>query len=167
MYLASQNQFLFLCDLLNKSPDAVAWIYGSPTFSDIRGYVYFYQLISGVLVFAEISGLPHSEGPCSSRVFGFHIHEGSTCTNNREDPFANTGSHYNPYQCSHPHHAGDLPPLFENFGLAFQSVLTNRFCVNEIIGRTVVVHESPDDFVTQPSGNSGVKIACGQILKFS
>lgn len=150
-----------LSDILKKSPDATALITGSP---DIGGYVYFYQLYNGVLVIADISGLPHSDGSCESRVFGFHIHEGSTCTGNSKDPFADTGSHYNPNNCSHPHHAGDLPPLFENDGLAFQVVLTNRFSVNQIIGRSVIIHDSPDDFVTQPAGNSGKKIACGQIF---
>ena len=40
---------------------------------------------------------------------------------------------------------------------------TNRFVPEEIIGRTVVIHENPDDFKTQPSGDSGSKIACGEI----
>ena len=42
------------------------------------------------------------------------------------------------------------------------SVLINKFTVNEIIGRTVIIHSQPDDFTTQPSGNSGKKIACGE-----
>jgi len=44
-------------------------------------------------------------------------------------------------------------------------VLSDRFCVKEIIGRTVIIHSSPDDFYTQPSGNAGTKIACGVIQK--
>ncbi|NLF34637.1 MAG: superoxide dismutase family protein, partial [Clostridiales bacterium] len=45
------------------------------------------------------------------------------------------------------------------------SVLTNRFTVREVIGRSVIVHDSVDDFTTQPSGNSGAMIACGRILR--
>ena len=45
------------------------------------------------------------------------------------------------------------------------SVLINKFTVNEIIGRTVIIHSQPDDFTTQPSGNSGKKIACGEITE--
>lgn len=41
---------------------------------------------------------------------------------------------------------------------------TERFQVHEVIGKTVIVHEKPDDFVSQPSGNAGQKIACGEIL---
>lgn len=44
-------------------------------------------------------------------------------------------------------------------------VYTDRFYVDEIIGKTVIVHEDPDDFHTQPSGNAGKKIACGVILR--
>jgi len=58
-----------------------------------------------------------------------------------------------------------LIPLFSNSGYAWSSFLTNRFTVDQIIGRTVIIHSDPDDFTTQPSGNSGKKIACGEIIK--
>ncbi|NLF57432.1 MAG: superoxide dismutase family protein, partial [Candidatus Hydrogenedens sp.] len=103
--------------------------------------------------------------PCAGEVFGFHIHEGNACTGNASDPFAATGGHFNPQSCPHPQHAGDLPPLFGNNGYAWSSVLTDRFTVDAIAGRTVVIHRRPDDFTTQPSGNSGEKIACGVIKK--
>ena len=80
--------------------------------------------------------------------------------------FTNFGmKHYNPHGCDHPYHAGDLPPLFETSGLALSAFLTDRFTVDEVIGRTVIIHDQPDDFTTQPSGNSGTKIACGVIRR--
>lgn len=45
------------------------------------------------------------------------------------------------------------------------SVFINKFTVKDIIGKVVIIHEMPDDFTTQPSGNSGTKIACGEIEK--
>lgn len=45
----------------------------------------------------------------------------------------------------------------------FMAFLTNRFCVEEVIGGTVIIHLNPDDFYSQHSGGSGKKIACGQI----
>jgi Cu-Zn family superoxide dismutase len=57
-----------------------------------------------------------------------------------------------------------MPPLFAANGHAFSAFLTDRFSINDIIGKTVVIHDSPDDFSTQPSGNSGSKLACGQII---
>lgn len=43
------------------------------------------------------------------------------------------------------------------------SVLINKFKIKDILGKTIIIHDKPDDFVSQPSGNSGTKIACGVI----
>lgn len=90
---------------------------------------------------------------------------GTSCTGNSNDEFANSKAHYNPIDCPHPFHAGDLPPLIENNGYSYMSVLINKFKVNDIIGKVVIIHDMPDDFTSQPSGNSGTKIACGEITK--
>ena len=87
---------------------------------------------------------------------------GSSCTGNKEDEFANAGTHYNPTNCPHPFHSGDLPSLLENNGYAYMSVLLNKFKIKDIIGKVVIIHDMPDDFTSQPSGNSGKKIACGR-----
>lgn len=147
----------------NYKPNSAADISGGEKYPGIRGRVIFRQQKNGVLVTADIYGLPTGETGCDAGVFGFHIHEGEDCGSNGKEPFSNTKGHYNPGDCQHPYHAGDLPPLFENDGYAYMSVLTNRFTATEIIGRTVVIHLQPDDFHTQPSGNSGEKIACGVI----
>lgn len=144
-------------------PNAVAIMHGDSAHPDISGTVRFYQTRSGVLVSAELFGLPAPVGDCQNQIFGFHIHSGASCTRSGLDPFGNSGMHYNPKDCLHPYHAGDLPPLFGNQGYAFSMFLTDHFSVREIIGRTVIVHSLPDDFTTQPSGDSGNKIACGEI----
>ncbi len=163
---SSCNRFKFpLLSVLRGRPQAAASIKGSENYPSISGTVRFYQTGKGVIVLAEISGLPHSDLPCHDRVFGFHIHQGSNCGGNMDDPFADAMSHYDPHGCEHPHHAGDLPPLFENSGLALFLFLTQRFSVDEVIGRTVIIHDRPDDFTTQPSGSSGTKIACGVIQR--
>lgn len=154
----------FLC-MLNRQPHAMAQIYGSDEYPEIRGKVHLYQTSLGVLVAAEIRGLPTGK-LCEGDIFGFHIHEGYMCRGNEEDAFAGAGTHYNPEHCMHPYHAGDMPPLFGNNGYAFTVFLTNHFFVDEVVGRTIIVHEHPDDFMTQPSGNAGKKIACGKILRY-
>lgn len=58
-------------------------------------------------------------------------------------------------------HSGQL--CAGNSDDAFSIFLSDRFNVYDILGRTVVIHLHPDDFHTQPSGNSGMKIACGMI----
>ena len=147
----------------NYKPNSAADISGGENYPGIRGRVIFRQQKNGVLVTADIYGLPTGETGCDSGVFGFHIHEGEDCGSNGQEPFSNTKGHYNPGDCPHPYHAGDLPPLFENDGYAYMSFLTNRFTATEIIGRTVVIHLKHDDFHSQPSGISGEKIACGVI----
>lgn len=162
MYL--KPRYEGLNDLLRKAPDAQAVLSGGPGYESVSGIVFFYQAKGGVLLVAQMQGLPQSGGPCPADVFGFHIHTGSECTGNAQDSFANTGGHYNPGKCPHPAHAGDLPPLFGCNGYAFLLFFTNRFTVKEVIGKTVIVHRKPDDFTTQPAGNSGPKIACGKIV---
>lgn len=161
------EQMQLFTNILRQSPSAVARIQGSERYSGIRGEVTFHQTSAGVLVSAQVAGLPPSDGNCSGRIFAFHIHSGGACTGNADDPFANALTHYDPNDCEHPHHAGDLPPLFGNHGYAFSVFLTDRFSVSEVIGKTVILHADPDDFTSQPSGKAGEKIACGEIKKIS
>ena len=160
--------------LKQQRPDAAARMRGSVKYPHIRGSVYFYQTGRGVLVVAQIDGLPRDrssadatkEGSaCDAPVFGFHIHEGTACTgeSNPATPFSDAKGHYDPNRCPHPHHAGDLPPLFGNNGSAWSAVMTDRFLLRDVIGRVVIVHRNPDDFTSQPSGNAGEMIACGVI----
>lgn len=139
---------------------AYAIIHGGNGYPDISGRITFVQTGRGVLVTANISGLPGSE----NGIFAMHIHSGKSCTGTAEDEFANAGTHYNPGGAAHPYHAGDLPPLFSNGGFAYMQVLTDRFTVYDIISRVIIIHLNADDFTTQPSGNSGEKIACGKIV---
>lgn len=162
------NQFPgipYFASVMHRKPHSYAMIRGSDEYPNIRGQVRFFQTGHGTLVAAEIFGLPGKCSCCQDGIFAFHIHEGALCTGNCQDPFAQAMSHYNPGSCDHPYHAGDLPPLFGNDGYAFSVFLTDRFTACEIIGRTILIHSEPDDFTTQPSGNSGSKIACGVIKK--
>ncbi len=163
MYISNGNSQLI--PVLSGRPDAKANVLGNEAYSGIKGTVNFFNTARGVLVCAQINGFPTSEEKCKSGVFAFHIHSGGSCTGNADDSFADAGTHYDPDGCPHPYHAGDMPPLFEADGYAFSAFLTCRFTVDEIIGKTVIIHDSPDDFTTQPSGNAGNKIACGVIVR--
>lgn len=140
-----------------KCPDAVAKIQGGAEALQLTGCVRFYQECGCVLIEAELSGLPEGN---ETGFFGFHIHQGESCEGT---DFSGTGSHYNPGNQPHPKHAGDLPPLLACGEKAYLSVRIDRFSVQDIIGRTVVVHSDPDDFHSQPAGSAGKKIACGVI----
>ena len=147
-------------------PSAVAVIKGNENYPIIKGRVSFFDCENSVIVCAEISGLPKSAEVCDKPIFAFHIHSGTECTGKKIEPFSNTKGHFNPEKCPHPYHAGDMPPLFSVNGGAFLCFMTNRFKVKDILGKTVIIHSKPDDFTTQPSGNSGEKIACGIIRRF-
>lgn len=149
--------------VFQRNADAAACIKGSGKYPGITGTVRFYQMCGSVMVTAQIEGLPTGEKPCSEPIFAFHIHEGTECSGNMDDRFANAKGHYDPDSCKHPYHAGDMPPLFGAGGKAFLAFVTDRFKVNDIIGRAVIIHGTDDDFHTQPSGNAGEKIACGII----
>jgi Cu-Zn family superoxide dismutase len=153
--------------LVKRNPDAIARIHGSKDYPEINGIVSFFQTRTGVFVICSVKGLPADDKTCDGSIFGIHIHEGGSCSGNSIDPFSETGGHYNPDNCPHPFHAGDLPPLFADKGYAWYAFLTQRFDVIEIIGKTVVIHSQPDDFTSQPSGNSGDKLACGKIAPVS
>ena len=141
---------------LRKPPAARAALQGNGA----HGTVELYQTPHGVLVLAEVYDLPKGEID-RSPVFGLHIHEGKYGAPPTHSPTA--GGHYNPYHTPHPYHAGDLPPLFGADGCAFALTLTSRFTVDEVIGRTVVIHQGADDFTTQPSGDAGAVLAMGEI----
>ena len=140
------------------TPDARALVFGGEKAPELFGEVRFFEKRNCVLVVADINGLPKNE----SGFYGFHIHSGESC---KGKDFSESGSHYNPKNTPHPNHAGDLPPLMLCGDRAHLEVLTDRFKISEIIGKTVIIHNMPDDFRTQPSGNSGEKIACGVIKK--
>ena len=142
-----------------NKPDAVARIVGGEEVLRLSGCVQFYQENGCVLIEAKISGLPKVN---DTGFFGFHIHQGRECSG---VGLSGTEGHYNPTERMHPEHAGDLPSLLSCHGNAYLSVKTDRFSVDEIIGRTVVIHSDPDDFRSQPAGNAGKKIACGVIQK--
>jgi Cu-Zn family superoxide dismutase len=129
------------------------------------GTVTFKQHGSHVMVHARISGLkPFGE-------HGFHVHEKGDCSSGDG---MGTGGHFNPTAKPHgaqdaDHHAGDMPSLKANaagsvdvrFHLA--GVTLGDGGLTDLAGRGVIVHAGPDDYKTQPTGNSGGRIACGAI----
>ncbi|MCM1212228.1 MAG: superoxide dismutase family protein [Blautia sp.] len=144
-------------------PDAQAIIRGNQLHPDLYGIVFFCQMSCGVFINAQFHGLPILQEPNANPFLGFHIHENGNCSQNEDYDFHLTGNHYNPDDLPHPRHRGDLPPIINCNGYAWQSFLTETFTLPEIIGRSVVIHALPDDFTTQPSGSSGAKIGCGVI----
>ena len=120
---------------------------------------------SGVLIDANLSAVPPG-------YHGFHIHEVGKC----EPPdFKSAGGHFNPEEDRHGlmtdagPHAGDLPNIHvpENGKLRIEMLhqLVSLQGLLDDDGSAIVIHEGPDDYVTDPTGNAGARIACGVIIK--
>jgi Cu-Zn family superoxide dismutase len=133
--------------------------------SSAKGSVNFVWQGNEVLVTGSFSGLkPNSE-------HGFHVHEKGDCS---APDATSAGGHFNPDTKAHgmpgsgSNHAGDMPNIKTDAGgNATYSAKLSGFAVNTgasgIVGRSVVVHRDPDDYKSQPAGNSGPRIACGLI----
>ncbi len=147
---------------------AVAIIKGGPLRPEITGIVYFYNVPGGTLVSVNVDGLPDykpaSNGKNPIGPHGFHIHEYGNCaTGDQVSPFQAAGGHWNPTNQPHGNHAGDFPVLFSNDGKASMTFFTNKFKPWDVIGKSVIIHESPDDYRSQPAGDAGKRLACGVI----
>ncbi|HEX5801480.1 MAG TPA: superoxide dismutase family protein [Azospira sp.] len=128
------------------------------------GSVSFRQDGANVVVDARVSGL-------TPGAHGFHIHDKGDCS---AADGTSAGGHFNPSAKPHghpehaEHHAGDLPQLIADAAgnaalTATLSGLTIGSGAANIVGRGLIVHAAPDDFKTQPTGNSGARVACGVI----
>ena len=103
---------------------------------------------------------------------GIHVHEKGDCS---AADASSAGGHFNPTASAHgragsgPHHAGDMDNLAaDSEGVAqinihLHGVTLGGGAANDIAGRALVVHAAPDDYATQPAGNSGARVACGVI----
>jgi superoxide dismutase, Cu-Zn family len=133
---------------------------GTATFTEVPG---------GVRILLEVKGVPPGTK-------GLHIHEVGRC----EGPqFTTAGGHFNPDKKQHGSlnpqgpHAGDLPNIVvDGGGGGRMETTTNRIVLGsgttsvfDADGSALVVHAAPDDFRTDPTGNSGDRIVCGVIVK--
>ncbi len=152
------------CSSVSLQPAATA-VLTETKGNTVNGFVRFTPQNGSVLVAGEVRGLaPNKE-------HGFHIHEKGDCSSGDG---MSTGGHFNPLGKAHgahehaEHHAGDLVSLKADAnGVARFSYTTTAITVNEgatnIVGRGLIVHRDPDDYKTQPTGNSGPRVACGVI----
>jgi Cu-Zn family superoxide dismutase len=134
--------------------DATGAVVGSARFvEDAAGRVH---------VVVRVSGL-------TTGLHGIHVHGTGACT----PTFDAAGSHHNPLGQLHGEHAGDLPNLDVNAnGHGRLSATSDSFTLSagptgafDANGSALVVHALRDDFVTQPTGGSGARVACGVITR--
>jgi len=144
-------------ETMQHPPEVCAHITGSSEIHNMTGDVYLYPFLDGTLLVVDVDGIPFSG------FYGFHVHQHGPCiAGEGYTGFHDVGGHYSTTpNAPHPYHAGDLPPLMAFNGHAFMVVYTDRFKPQDVLGRAIIVHEWPDDFRTQPTGDSGQPIGCG------
>jgi Cu-Zn family superoxide dismutase len=132
--------------------------------STVSGTVSFRTVGQKVRVEASVAGLTPGQ-------HGFHVHEAGDCS--AADATSAKG-HFNPGGKPHGHHggserhAGDMPNLAaDSSGRATLSAELDMLSLTDgptgILNRSVVIHADPDDYKSQPAGNSGKRVACGVI----
>jgi Cu-Zn family superoxide dismutase len=130
------------------------------------GTVELTQTRAGVLLRLSLKGVPAGER-------AFHIHEVGKC----EAPFESAGGHFNPGKHKHgiasgEGHAGDMPNLHipQNGELMVEvvnaAISLDKGKPNSVFhsgGTSIVIHAGKDDYMSDPAGNAGDRIACGVI----
>jgi Cu-Zn family superoxide dismutase len=129
----------------------------------VTGTINFLKMDSGIRVIGDISGLDPGK-------HGFHIHQYGNCS---ALDGTSAGGHFNPYNKPHgsptdsERHVGDLGNIIaDETPVAHYERIDGTLSFSgedSIIGRSVVIHSDEDDFVTQPTGNAGSRVACGVI----
>jgi len=138
-----------------------AIIHGGSKNPDINGMVTFGRTERGVLITAEIYGLSDK---AFGEVYPFCIHNGSCMSLDENGDFCKGEGYFNPDNLPSPMRAGDLPPLFSCRGYAYMQVVTNRFAIEDIIGKSVIIHSPSGNAFLEDTTGSTRKIACGIIL---
>lgn len=151
--------------LVSTARQAVA-VLAPASGSLVSGKVTLVPMGDGVHITGTVGSLP------ANGKFGFHVHEKGDCS---AADATSAGGHFNPAAQPHghaahgPHHAGDMDNIVsDGQGVAridvhMVGVTLGGGAANDIAGRGLIVHADQDDYVTQPTGNAGARVACGVI----
>ncbi|HEU0137965.1 MAG TPA: superoxide dismutase family protein [Flavobacterium sp.] len=134
--------------------------------------------VSGTAEFAEKGGevtLTMNMTGLEPGIHATHIHEKSDCS---APDASSAGGHWNPTFKNHGkwgsanYHRGDIGNFPVNAdGVGTVVFSTSEWCIGcgdkskDIVGKSIIVHTGSDDYVTQPTGDAGGRIACTAIIK--
>jgi Cu-Zn family superoxide dismutase len=146
-----------------KSLEATAKL-ESKSGSTVTGEAEFTEKKDGVEVSIQIKG-------AKPGTHGVHLHDKGDCS---APDASSAGGHFNPDSKTHgapsadPHHAGDFGNITVGAnGTGKLKILVKGLTIapgpNSVVGHAIVIHADTDDMKTQPSGNSGARVACGVV----
>ncbi|NCT10920.1 MAG: superoxide dismutase family protein [Flavobacteriia bacterium] len=134
--------------------------------------------VSGIATFSEKNGEVTFQATMTGLtpgVHAIHIHEKSDCSS---PDGTSAGGHWNPEFKKHgkwgdaEYHKGDIGNFTaDQNGKGTISLKTDEWCIGcddktkNILNKSIIVHANPDDFVTQPTGNAGGRVACSGIIR--
>jgi Cu-Zn family superoxide dismutase len=158
------------CKTNSKSADtkSLNLVFESKSNSKVTGTATFVEKNGKVTFTAKISGLQPG-------IHAIHIHEKSDCS---AADGSSAGGHWNPTFKKHgkwgeaEHHRGDIGNFTaDEKGNGTITLTTDEWSIGgedptkDILGKGLIVHQGADDFVSQPSGNAGARVACSAIIK--
>lgn len=158
------------CKTNSKSADSKSLnlIFESKSNSKVTGTATFVEKNGKVTFVAKISGLQPG-------IHAIHIHEKSDCS---AADGSSAGGHWNPTFKKHgkwgeaEHHRGDIGNFTaDEKGNGTITLTTDEWSIGgedptkDILGKGLIVHQGADDFVSQPAGNAGARVACSAIIK--
>jgi superoxide dismutase, Cu-Zn family len=154
---------------VSAEPAASATLAALDTTAAASGSVSFRPVDGGLEVHVQMAGLTPGE-------HGFHVHENGSCAAGPDGEAGGAaGGHYAPMETPHGspedpaarRHAGDFGNLMAGADGTIDTTFTDTVALLDgttgIVGHAVVVHAGADDLESQPSGDSGGRIACGVI----
>ena len=140
---------------------------GAPEDTDFAGTLTISPEGTGVRIIADVAGVD-KDGK-----HGIHVHENGMCehhpTGESAKPFSTAGGHFNPAGVEHacpptdPRHAGDLGNIEVSGGKGHLEISLANVTMDQLNGKAIILHAGEDDCKTQPTGNSGDRLACGVV----
>jgi Cu-Zn family superoxide dismutase len=156
------------CKTVSKNTKQLRLNFEAKSNSNVSGTVTFIENKGKVTFEAKLSGLQPG-------VHAIHIHEKSDCS---AADGSSAGGHWNPTFKKHgkwaegEYHKGDIGNFTaDENGNGTITLTTDEWCIGcddptkDVTGKSLIVHKDKDDFVSQPTGNSGARIACSAIIK--
>lgn len=165
---SNEDSIAVMEDELHVNPDmeeqkVLSYDFSSASDSNLAGTATFTQMDNEVKLEVNLEGITPGD-------HAIHVHEKGDCS---APDASSAGGHWNPTGDEHgkfdmePFHMGDIGNLTADAdGKASLIFSTDKWCLDcddetkNLMGKSLIIHESVDDFTSQPTGDAGGRIGC-------